>query len=539
MLDRLRAVKITPDGDHAIVEVEAGCHLGKAPYDPTGTSTWANSLNYQLQQAGYALDDLGGISQQTVSGFMLTGSGGGSLRHSVGESIVELLLIDGTGKLHHLKRSNPRDQDLLDAAQVSMGLLGVVAKVWFRVGRTYNISGQEVTTSFLDCPVDLSGDGDAEHPSLAQHLRDTDYCRLLWWPQHDFDRVQLWQARRIPARDDFEPRPFRILTPAQSLIGSLLMTILGNVDDLTLVRGKLVHWFEHLDGAVDGAPDENICHGPPLGAVSREELLESVKQHLRRVVHQHPDLVPGVEAHDDALRGVLDADGKAPGAGWEDWVGDALTRVIRLAIEGGLDGATGKLLGRLLKKYLPAIIDELLGFFVSKGEKSFEDSWMCGLPMDNQMDDQLWPTEFTELFIPMEKTKQAMQKLCAYYTADGDTELAYRRTRTYACELYAAKRSRAWLSPAYGADCFRVDPFWFSTWAGSRSEYFAPIWEELRELDFRPHWGKHLPEPSAAWRAHYRKVFPKLEDFLKLRAQLDPKQIFVSSYWREHLGIGK
>jgi hypothetical protein len=207
-------------------------------------------------------------------------------------------------------------------------------------------------------------------------------------------------------------------------------------------------------------------------------------------------------------------------------------------LAGGLDDNGVTLaLGRVLRFALPSKIDELLWFFVKVGAKEFADSWMCGLPMDNQMDIQLWPTDFTELFVPLEKTADVMRIMRNYYDAGGDKEEAYKRTRAYACELYAAKASPFWLSPAHSVDCFRFDPFWFRRWAGSPSEFFAPIFDELRGLDFRPHWGKFLPEPSEAWRTHYRRVFPRLKEFLELRKQLDPKQIFVTDYWREHLGI--
>ena len=103
MLDGYRGLTITADPGapgHAIVEVEAGCHLGKDPYDPTQTSTWENSLNYQLQERGYALDDLGGISHQTISGFLSTGSSGGSVQYSIDDNIVRLRFIDGLGEIH-------------------------------------------------------------------------------------------------------------------------------------------------------------------------------------------------------------------------------------------------------------------------------------------------------------------------------------------------------------------------------------------------------------------------------------------------------
>lgn len=547
MMDGLRkVVSIVPDADgqRATVEVEAGCHLGRMPYDPTGTSRWANGLNHQLQTAGWALDDLGGISHQTVSGFMLTGSAGGSIQHTLVDDIVRMQIIDGTGTLHDVRRDDPDPQkrDLFHAAGVSMGLLGVVAKVWFRVGKSYNVVGREVTTSFDNCAIDLLGDGDAEHPSLEKYLRDSEYTRLLWWPQHNFNRVQVWECGRQKPGDVYEHKPFKILTKAESLAGSLLMTIIGNLDDVTQVPDKLGDWFEHLESDLDGDDEDiNACAFPQWGGkVSLEEVLAVVQKQLERAIDAHPTLNEGAQNERDDVKEVWRHRGDdAPvDEGLPAGLARAMTRIVGWALHGALDNFVAKWLGQLLQKEMPDLIDNLLPMFVADGEKTFSDTWMCGLPMDNQMDDELWPTEFTELWLPIEHTKTAMNRLADYYTANGHPETAYKRTRAYATELYAAAESPFWLSPAYGADCFRVDPFWFSTWAGHpNDELFPPVYDLLRDLDWRPHWGKYLPKPDDAWRAHYRKVLPKLEDFLELRKQLDPRNIFLTNYWRENIGI--
>src|SRR5688572_14664220 len=102
MLDRMRAVVIEPerDDEHAIVQVEGGCNLGLDPYDPSGTSTWENSLSVQLHRAGWALEALGGISHQTIAGFLMTGSAGGSTEHSLAATVLRLQFVDGTGRIH-------------------------------------------------------------------------------------------------------------------------------------------------------------------------------------------------------------------------------------------------------------------------------------------------------------------------------------------------------------------------------------------------------------------------------------------------------
>ena len=80
-----------------IVTVEAGIHLGHDPLDPL--STKENSLLYQLHHKyGLSLSDLGGISHQTVGGFLMTGSSGGSLVHGISDNVQGLGLLMAKGK---------------------------------------------------------------------------------------------------------------------------------------------------------------------------------------------------------------------------------------------------------------------------------------------------------------------------------------------------------------------------------------------------------------------------------------------------------
>jgi len=549
-LDRMRAVRITPDNDgaHALVEVEAGCHLGRDPYDPSGTSTWPNSLNYQLQAAGYALDDLGGITHQTVAGFMMTGSAGGSTRHTLADDILRIQLVNGLGELVDLRRDDPDDsrRALFFAAGVSVGLLGIVVKVWFRVARSYNVVGKEVTSAVATAAVDLLGPGDAQRPSLESFLRSTPYSRLLWWPQHNFERVQIWQAERQEPSEGFQRKPFLEFgrsAQVTALAGSLFYTVIGNLDDLTVVPSKLHNWYRQLDETIDGDDDENACDMPSAAdaaaasTASVDDVMHELQQRFSRAIERHPHLNDGCESERADVRTLLD-EGDDNDGPLHNLLSRVLIKLFKLLIDGSLDSWLGRLLGKWLKDELPLLIDNILDPFVPEGTKTFQECWMCALPMDNQMDDQLWPTDFTELWIPARKTEAVMKKLNSLYAGGGDPAAAYQATGSFCCELYAAAKSPFWLSPAYGADVFRVDVFWFGLNAGNPDQvYFPQFWDLLEEFSFRPHWGKYLPPASAKWRAYYREQLPQLEAFLRLRAAADPQQLFVTDYWREHLGI--
>ena len=99
-LDRYCAVT-RDESNPTHVTAQAGVHLGRDPIDRT--STEENSLLYQLNEWGLALGNLGGISHQSVAGFLCTGSSGGSLTHSIHENIQAIRIIDGTGELQRVE----------------------------------------------------------------------------------------------------------------------------------------------------------------------------------------------------------------------------------------------------------------------------------------------------------------------------------------------------------------------------------------------------------------------------------------------------
>jgi hypothetical protein len=128
-----------------------------------------------------------------------------------------------------------------------------------------------------------------------------------------------------------------------------------------------------------------------------------------------------------------------------------------------------------------------------------------------------------------------MSALRDHYRAGGDPVAAYAATGAFSCEIYAAKKSRAWLSPSYGTDVLRIDVFWFGLNAGDPKTFYEPFWKLLDPFAFRPHWGKILPGPAASWRKAWRDRLPRLGDFLDLRGKLDPDGVFLTPYWRDNL----
>jgi hypothetical protein len=506
MLDRYRSWRVR-DESRKLIEADAGIHLGADPNDPTGTATLETSLLWQLWHGKqWTLSNVGGISHQTVSGFTATGSSGSGVQYSVNDNLWGFRVIDSTGKVHEVSREGA-DPDLFYAMSPNLGLLGVVSTIIFECEGEFNITGQEAITTIEDCAIDLFGPGTTERPSLEQFLRDAEYARLTWWPQRGAERVQVWQAQRIPPQPGFLPRRYEEFTAhagKSEVLVSIIYTILGNVDDLALARPQIEQIFARAEQLLDALP-----------ALEKLGRFGEVLAKFLSVGAEH-----GVEAAIDVLK---------PFAG-------------------------------VIKKEIPTIFPKLLDIFVKpdsdrpgdeKGEpQSFRDYSWQGLPMDNEANDQLLGTGFTEIWLPISRTQQVMELLQSYFTEPQDVHESYRRTGLYAWELYAAKPTAFWMSASHstGEDewkdgVFRIDPYWFAANPGNPAETFFPqFWELLRthDIPFRLHWAKYQPEGDRGeehWVDYFRVLYPRWEDFLRLRAERDPTNIFLTSYWRERFGL--
>jgi len=201
-LTKYRGVSIDKEKQRATVK--AGTNLDVDP--EVKDSTDANSLAQQLQAAGFALPETGGIVHQTVGGFLTTGSAGGSLKYGFHDAVYGFTLIDGTGTKHILSRDD-RDPSLFFATGVSAGLCGIITEVTLSLTPTFNVTGTQQASPVQPlnadwkkgCPVNLYGPTTPIVPGIEDYFKDpnNEYTRMLYWPQPDLPpRVQIWTAKR-------------------------------------------------------------------------------------------------------------------------------------------------------------------------------------------------------------------------------------------------------------------------------------------------------------------------------------------------------
>ncbi|MEJ7734627.1 MAG: D-arabinono-1,4-lactone oxidase, partial [Polyangiaceae bacterium] len=373
-----------------------------------------------------------------MAGLLATGAGGGSVRHGLHDAVVALRLVDGTGAVHALSADDDPARFL--AAGVAMGLLGVVSTMTLQCVPRFDVIGSESTSTVARAFFDLCGSGAG---SLEAFLRDTEYARVLWWPQRGVDKLVVWQARRMVAADygdetgaawALRARPYRAFDP-----------VLGSTLPLQAVAGAALSLLGGWRSALSQVA------GPLLGA---------------------------------ALTALAERIG--------------LPRLESALIDGFVPEDRG-------------------------GPKRFWDSWHRALPMDDEIDERLLPTAFTEIWLPLEHTGEAMRRLRDLYRDDPAA------AGSFVTELYAAGPSPFWMSPAHGGAMLRINLFWLEKNPGDpREQFFPRIWALFEDLSPRLHWAKLVPLDARAAGRTLAPSFAHWQDFLRVRAELDPDGLFLT-----------
>jgi hypothetical protein len=516
MLDGMTHVTI--DRAAKTVTVQAGASMGGDPFAPLGPSNpqfhASLSLFNRINEANLAIPITGGITHQTISGFLATGADGGSLSHSFPSCVIEITLIDGTGTPRVLERG----QAEFDAALASLGLLGVLSSVKLQCETRYDIIGMRSTQPDADGDFSLFGANPARKPTIADFLMTKPYARAMWWPQPGVERVELWEADRFdPKRHGRWIKDGR--PPAQSegvpsrnhqrVAGAILAVLATVVDPAKRQKAE-----ELLKGVMLANP------------VDRLRKLRALFGQLPADVQLDLDWREIVPVIAELLANL--AGGIGPQITWAPTAG--AVPVLQSAYHPL--SQTEQIVAMLIDLFVP-LSPAASGwtddddFPRAYSVQPFYDSWHVGLPMDNPIDDRLLPVTFTEAWLPLENAMPALNALHQMFQAG-----RLSATGTFAIELYVACRSPAWLSASYSGPAFRIDPFWYDTGDyAARDRFFAQFWQVLEPFEPRYHWGKALPPATNTWLATLDGRFPKL------RKQYDPHDVFLTEYWARRLSL--
>ena len=168
--------------DGVVVSLE---HLtGVAAHDPEAKTatlyagTTLGEAGTELHDRNLGMRNLGDVSMQTVAGAFGTGTHGtGPEFENLAGSLVGGRLVTGTGEIREFDTNDP---DLLRAAQVSLGSLGIFTEVQLELETTYKLQRREYCTNWREC---------REHiPALIEENRNFD---CYWYPRSDEVKLRL------------------------------------------------------------------------------------------------------------------------------------------------------------------------------------------------------------------------------------------------------------------------------------------------------------------------------------------------------------
>jgi L-gulonolactone oxidase len=134
-----------------VLDADPGSGLVKV-----GGSTVLAELNEQLAALGLGMENLGDVDRQTIAGAISTGTHGtGAKLRNISAQVEGLELVLADGSVRHLSAGT--DPELLRAARVGVGALGVIAAVTLRCVPAFNLlrvdsphPREEILDSFVE-----------------------------------------------------------------------------------------------------------------------------------------------------------------------------------------------------------------------------------------------------------------------------------------------------------------------------------------------------------------------------------------------------
>lgn len=114
--------------------------------------TKLSTLGDLLFEEGLAMENLGDIDAQSLGGTIGTGTHGTGLGFgSISTQVIGIRLINGLGEMVYCSRK--KNRDLFKAAQVSLGLLGVITEITLQCVSAYKLelfNRQEILTEVIE-----------------------------------------------------------------------------------------------------------------------------------------------------------------------------------------------------------------------------------------------------------------------------------------------------------------------------------------------------------------------------------------------------
>ncbi len=146
-------------------------------------------LGKLLFEYGLGMKNMGDIDEQSIAGAVSTGTHGTGMElGSLSTQVVGLTLITGTGDI--VECSETENRELFKAAQVSLGMLGVISKVTLQCDPAYklklHVDKEPITSVFSN---------------LERYNQDNRNFEFYWFPYTDYVQTKFSNITQEPAQD--------------------------------------------------------------------------------------------------------------------------------------------------------------------------------------------------------------------------------------------------------------------------------------------------------------------------------------------------
>lgn len=150
--------------------------------------TRLKQLGEQLLEHGLAQENLGDIDVQSIAGAISTGTHGTGIRFgSLSTQVVGITLITASGEV--LECSEEQDSEIFKAAQVSLGALGVIARVKLRVVPAKRLHYVGARNKLSECLA-----------NLEQYRQENSHFEFYWFPYTDLVQTKFINETDVEAK---------------------------------------------------------------------------------------------------------------------------------------------------------------------------------------------------------------------------------------------------------------------------------------------------------------------------------------------------
>jgi len=152
--------------------------------------TKLKELGEALFEYGLAMENLGDIDEQTIAGAVSTGTHGTGLQFGIiPTQVIGFTLITADGEL--LECSNELHPDIFKAAQVSLGVLGVISKITLQCVPAYKLKFFSHRESLESCLL-----------NLERYNQENRNFEFYWFPYSDLVQSKFSNITDEPAEDN-------------------------------------------------------------------------------------------------------------------------------------------------------------------------------------------------------------------------------------------------------------------------------------------------------------------------------------------------